>query len=271
VKLSLQLVKVCNSWSDSHSESVKILITVSYESFLCICCVKILIAVGYESTIEFVVWMASSFASESKVWDWSTNDQCNRPSIQFDFAETVKYCAHFKYCSLIMCKADDERARIHIHPTSLIVAHGMEGLNTDSRLFTAKHFKLSSQFECFPHHTHFFPVSCEMRFSFSKTSSRSHCEIMLSNVNQLRPGVANFKSSSWQHHMTNASNDAHTLTILTKMCLPLNLNFLKTVESATLDLNAMEWSSPCPLCTREPAQLPLAEDWRYLLEKQQVM
>jgi hypothetical protein len=71
--------------------------------------------------------------------------------------------------------------------------------------------------------------------------------------------------------MTNSSNDAHTLTIITKMCLLLNLNFLKTVESATLDLNAMEWSSPCPLCTREPAQLPLAEDGWYLLEKQQVL
>jgi hypothetical protein len=76
---------------------------------------------------------------------------------------------NFKYCSLIMRKADDERARIHIHPSSLTVAHGMESLNTDSRLFTAKHFKLSSQFEWFPHRTHFFPVSVRSDSLFPRT------------------------------------------------------------------------------------------------------
>jgi hypothetical protein len=45
----------------------------------------------------------------------------------------------------------------------------MEGLNTDSRLFTAKHFKLSSQFEWFPYHTHFFTLSVRSDSLFPRT------------------------------------------------------------------------------------------------------
>jgi len=139
------------------------------------------------------------------VWDWSTNGQCNRPSSPIWFLQKLWSTVNFKYCSLIMCKADDARARIHIHPPALWLLHMEWKVWTLTPDFSLPNIS-SSQASLSGFHTaQTFPRQCEIRFSFSKNSSRPHCEIMLSNLNQLRPGVADFKSSSWQHHMTNSS------------------------------------------------------------------
>jgi hypothetical protein len=113
--------------------------------------------------------------------------------------------ANFKYCSLIMRKADDERARIHIHPQLSDCCTWNGRFEHWLQTFHCQTFQaLKPVWVVSTPHT-LFPRQCETRFSFSNNSSRSHCEIMLSNLNQLRPGVADFKSSSWQHHMTNSS------------------------------------------------------------------